>query len=130
MPDIDGPTIQLRSVVLDCGDAVATAGFYADLLGLSADTSDADWCEVRLPGVGVKLAFQRIASHVAPDWPDGAPQQVHLDLTVTDLDAASAHAVALGARILGPPTPEGEGCVFQVHADPAGHPFCLCACPA
>ena len=30
------------------------------------------------PPVGVQLA----PNHVAPDWPDGTPQQIHLDLWV------------------------------------------------
>jgi predicted enzyme related to lactoylglutathione lyase len=53
------------------------------------------------------------------------PEQIHLDLDVTDLDAASARAVALGARVLTSPVPD-DNCTFVVHADPAGHPFCLC----
>ena len=61
-----------------------------------------------------------------PQWPDGAPQQIHLDLYITDLAGAHAEAVALGAELLqaaeDPDAPEG----FQVYADPAGHPFCLC----
>jgi hypothetical protein len=33
--------------------------------------------------------------------------------------------VALGAEVLTGPVEE-PGSVFIVHADPAGHPFCLC----
>jgi hypothetical protein len=51
---------------------------------------------------------------------------VHLDLFVSDLEQAHAEAMQLGARLLkaaeDPLAPEG----FQVYADPAGHPFCLC----
>jgi predicted enzyme related to lactoylglutathione lyase len=60
---------------------------------------------------------------VAPDWPRGQ-QQLHLDLTVADLDAASLRALSLGAAVLAGPVPE-DGGAFIVHADPAGHPFCL-----
>lgn len=117
--------ITLRSVVLDCPDPAALARFYADLLGGRAHTDDPEWCEAWVDGATFKLAFQRVDAYRPPEWPDGLPQQAHLDLTVTDLEAASARAVGLGARRLGGPVEE-DGEVFVVLADPAGHPFCLC----
>ena len=72
----------------------------------------------------LKLAFQRVDPYQAPQWPDGVPQQSHLDLTVSDLAAASARVVSLGATVMSGPVQEPGG-VFIVHADPAGHPFCL-----
>jgi len=119
-------TVRLRSVVLDCPDPTALALFYAGLLGGRADTADREWCEVFLGEASVKLAFQRVDLYLAPQWPDGVPQQVHLDLTVSELDVANARAVALGAAVLTGPVEEGGG-AFIVHADPAGHPFCLFA---
>jgi hypothetical protein len=116
--------MELRSVVLDCGDPVALAHFYGRLLEAPVDVGDPEWCEVHLDGVAWKLAFQRAPDHVAPDWPDGQPQQVHLDITTSDLAAASRRAVELGARVLDGPVDE-ETSVFQVHADPSGHPFCF-----
>jgi predicted enzyme related to lactoylglutathione lyase len=118
------PVVRLRSVVLDCPDPRALAAFYAGLLGARADTSDREWCEVHLEEPPVKLAFQRADPYQAPQWPDGVPQQLHLDLTVADLEAASAQAVSLGATVLTGPVEEHDG-VFIVHADPACHPFCL-----
>ena len=112
-------------MVLDCPDPRALATFYADLLGGRVVAGDAAWCEVHVDGVGLKLAFQGVDDYRRPEWPDGLPQQVHLDLTVTDVEAASRFAVGLGAEVLGAPVEE-PGCVFVVHADPAGHPFCLC----
>jgi predicted enzyme related to lactoylglutathione lyase len=121
------PGLRLRSVVLDCPDPEALARFYADLFAVAQEqvTLDPEWSEVRLAEPVVKLAFQRAEGHVRPVWPDGTPQQVHLDLTVTDLAGSSTRAVGLGAEVLGAPVDE-DGCTFQVHADPAGHPFCLC----
>lgn len=116
---------RLRSVVLDCPDPTALAHFYGRLLGADVDVSDPEWCEVLLEEPGPKVAFQRADDYRAPNWPDGEAQQIHLDLTVADLATASARAVALGARVLGAPVDE-DGSTFQVHADPAGHPFCLC----
>ncbi len=116
--------IRLRTVAFDCPDPDLLSSFYAALLGGRRNTEDPDWHEVYLDDVPTKLAFQRVEHYRAPEWPDGTPQQIHLDLTVTDLAAASARAVSLGARVLGDPVEE-EGGRFMVHADPAGHPFCL-----
>ncbi|HWG74972.1 MAG TPA: VOC family protein [Acidimicrobiales bacterium] len=117
---------RLRSVVLDWLDPELLASFYAGLLSGRVATGDDEWCEVHFDDVGIKLAFQKVSTYQAPEWPDGVPQQVHLDLTVHDLDAASRRAQDLGAIVLNGPVEE-PGCVFVVHADPAGHPFCLCA---
>lgn len=116
--------VRVRSVVLDCPDPRALASFYADLLGGRAETGDPDWCEVHLGEPSLKLAFQRVSPYLAPEWPDGRPQQLHLDLTVSDLDTVSRRAQSLGATALTGPVEEPGG-VFTVHADPAGHPFCM-----
>jgi predicted enzyme related to lactoylglutathione lyase len=118
-------SIQLRSIVFDCPDPSRLAAFYGDLLGGVVDSTDPSWCEVHFAELPLKLAFQGVAEFVPPAWPNGQPQQVHLDLTVTDLESASARAVELGARILADPVEE-EDSFFQVHADPSGHPFCFC----
>jgi hypothetical protein len=47
--------------------------------------------------------------------------QLHLDLEVDDLDAAVAHAMAVGASQAGY-QPQDH---VRVMLDPAGHPFCL-----
>ena len=39
-----------------------------------------------------RIGIQLAPGHVPPDWPDGAPQQVHLDLHVED--AIGAHEQA------------------------------------
>jgi predicted enzyme related to lactoylglutathione lyase len=123
--DTSYPGVSLRSVVFDCADPTALASFYADLLGGRLETDDPTWCELYLDDPPCKLAFQMATAYVPPDWPNGAPQQMHLDLTVLDLDATSRRAVSLGARVLSDPVDE-PGSTFIVHADPAGHPFCLC----
>ena len=62
-----------------------------------------------------------------PDWPDGTPhQQVHLDLWVEDFPSAHDRVMALGARVLKAAEQGTSPDNFQVYADPAGHPFCLC----
>ena len=68
------------------------------------------------------LAFQHARSP-APRWPDPSyPQQLHLDVGVNEGEAAQELALQLGAIRL---PPMGGSC--PVYADPASHPFCLCA---
>lgn len=108
---------RMHHVVLDCPDPEALAGFYSRLLGLPVTYRDEDWVVVAVDDTTSGLAFQRVAGHRAPTWPESAvPQQVHLDVMVEDPAAAGPRVVALGATRLG-----GE----DVYADPAGHPFCL-----
>ncbi|MEV8311665.1 VOC family protein [Streptomyces flavidovirens] len=116
---------KLGTVVLDCPDPDALARFYAELLGGEPKGGDETW--VDLDGYeGTPLAFQKAPGFVPPRWPapEGS-QQFHLDLTVDDLDAAEARALALGAK---PLDAADRGRSWRVYADPAGHPFCLCAC--
>ncbi|MFJ2094930.1 VOC family protein [Streptomyces sp. NPDC087901] len=116
----------LGAVVLDCPDPLALAGFYAGLLGgkITAMEDGGDrWVDLT-GGFGTPLAFQAAPGYVPPRWPsaDGS-QQLHLDLTVQDLDAAEREVLALGATVLDAADRERS---FRVYADPAGHPFCLC----
>jgi predicted enzyme related to lactoylglutathione lyase len=61
-----------------------------------------------------------------PQWPDGAPQQIHLDLVIDDIAAAEAEVLELGATLLQAATELDAESGYRVYADPAGHPFCLC----
>ncbi|GAA3231813.1 VOC family protein [Streptomyces sp. XM83C] len=115
---------ELGAVVLDCPDPGKLAAFYAELLGGTTE-GEGDWVDLKLPG-GRTLAFQAAEGHVPPKWPSAEhSQQLHLDLSVPDLDAAEAKALAAGAR---PLDADDRSRTFRVYADPAGHPFCLCAC--
>jgi catechol 2,3-dioxygenase-like lactoylglutathione lyase family enzyme len=120
-------TPKLDYVVLDCPDPIALAGFYGRLLGWPAPEADRKgWVELDNPAGGTGLAFQRDPDYQPPTWPrPDRPQMFHLDLAVSDLPASREHALAAGARELDL-SPEHP--TFQVYADPAGHPFCLCAC--
>jgi len=120
------PLIRVRAVVLDCPDPLALSGFYAELLGWPPDpepSADNSWAELSSPDCSVKVEFQRVSGYRPPTWPEGErPQMLHLDVRVADLEAEHDRAVRLGARFLADESPE-----FRVYADPAGHPFCLCA---
>jgi catechol-2,3-dioxygenase len=118
----------LAAVVLDCPDPKALAAFYAELVGGTVVAEDDDWVDLNREGAQ-RISFQLAPGHRAPQWPaPGHPQQFHLDIAVprAELDAAEARVVGLGATVL-----EGDldgSRNWRVYADPAGHPFCLCAC--
>lgn len=112
--------------VLDAPDLHAESSFWAGLLNGTVDAEE-DWHSIVVDGQ-YRLGIQLAPNHVAPAWPDGPQQQqVHLDVLVDDLAEAHDKALALGARLLKPAEdPATTSEVFQVYADPAGHPFCLC----
>ncbi|MFL4904561.1 VOC family protein [Streptomyces sp. MMS24-I2-30] len=117
---------KLGVVVLDCPDPRALADFYAGVLGgtVETDSADATWVDLKVPG-GQALAFQAAPGYVPPTWPTpDQSQQCHLDLVVEDLDTAEQGVLALGAT---PLDTDDRSRSFRVYADPAGHPFCLCA---
>jgi predicted enzyme related to lactoylglutathione lyase len=113
-------------VVFDAADLAAESSFWAEVLGGTVDAED-DWHMVFVDGAP-RVAVQLATNHVPPEWPDGTPQQIHIDLWVDDFNAAHEEVMALGATVLKaaeqvPPEARDN---YQVYADPAGHPFCLC----
>lgn len=111
-------------VVFDAADLHSESTFWAAVLGGSVDAED-DWHMVIVDGeprVGVQLA----PNHRPPEWPAGLPQQIHLDLWVDEFASAHEEVMSLGARVLQPASDSEADDNFQVYADPAGHPFCLC----
>lgn len=115
----------IGAVALDTDDVARLSRFYADLLGGTVEDSDPQWHEMRWAG-GPTLGIQHAPGHRRPSWPDGLPQQVHLDFDVPDIAAAHAHAMGAGAQLLSGNPQSGARAGFVVYADPAGHPFCLC----
>jgi len=116
--------INHQVVVFDAADLTAESNFWAGLLGGTIDAEE-DWHMVIVDGrpmVGVQLA----PDHIPPDWPHGNPQQIHLDLWIDDIDAAHEEVMSRGATLLQAATETDAPDNFQVYADPAGHPFCLC----
>ena len=115
----------LRQIVaFDAADLEVESSFWAGLLDGTVDKED-DWHMVNVDGEP-RLGVQFAPNHIPPDWPDGTPQQIHLDLYVDDIRAAHEKAMALGARLLKAADDLDARDDFQVYADPAGHPFCLC----
>ncbi|MEV0091646.1 VOC family protein [Streptomyces sp. NPDC050738] len=118
------PRMTFTAVVLDAPDAAELAAFYRRLLGWEVAQEEPGWVKLVPEGGGTGLSVQSEPDYVPPVWPaDPREQQMmlHLDIEVDDLDGASAHAVAAGARLAGH-QPQDD---VRVHLDPAGHPFCL-----
>ena len=116
--------IDHQVVVFDAADLAPESSFWAGVLGGTVDAED-DWHMVLVDGkprVGVQLA----PNHVPPEWPDGNPQQIHMDLWVDDFETAHKEVVSLGATVLKEAEESDGSDNYQVYADPAGHPFCLC----
>ena len=117
MTEVAAAVGRLHHVIIDCPDPAALAAFYSAVLGLPVTYRDDDFAVVATSNRASGLAFQRATDHRPPTWPDPAtPQQIHLDVMVDDVPAATAAVLKLGATALA-----GAG----VFADPAGHPFCL-----
>ena len=120
----ESPRLSLSGVVLGARQPRELADFYVRLLGWSVEQDEPGWVKLRAPEGGPGLSFQAEPEHIPPSWPPqpGAQQMmVHLDIKVDDLEAASRHALAAGAR-LADFQPQAH---VRVFFDPAGHPFCL-----
>jgi hypothetical protein len=134
----------LRAVALDATNARDVAEFYRQLLGYvyrrgdeppsagQPDPRGNDWLVLRDRGGVARLAVQHVAELSPSTWPDPrVPQQLHLDMTVADLDELAVQhgrALALGARLLQDRSADPEEPLY-VFADPAGHPFCIFVSP-
>jgi catechol 2,3-dioxygenase-like lactoylglutathione lyase family enzyme len=118
--------IARQVIVFDAADLAAESAFWAGVLGGRVVPDDDDGWHSVLDAKGRwRIGVQLAPDHVPPDWPHGAPQQVHLDLHVEDPAAAHAEVMALGARLLQAADDLGAAEGHQVYADPAGHPFCV-----
>lgn len=116
--------LRLTTVNLGAPDALALARFYERLLDWRIEREEDGFVIVRDPGGGVSLSCQREDHYVRPVWPAGPgdqQMQLHLEIAVTDLDAAVQHALDCGAE-LATHQPQDD---VRVCLDPFGHPFCL-----
>jgi catechol 2,3-dioxygenase-like lactoylglutathione lyase family enzyme len=115
--------IRVSTVNISAPDASALAAFYAELLGWEVVVDEGDWTMIGGPE-SVRISFEYDAAYQPPVWPTEPgkpPMQLHLEVRVTDLPGALAHALACGAT-LADRQPQDD---VRVCLDPAGHPFCL-----
>ena len=115
--------IRVSTVNISAPDPPALAAFYARLLDWEVLVDEGKWVLLRGPE-SVGISFEYDEQYQPPVWPTEpgrAPMQLHLEVRVTDLAGATAHALECGAT-LAEYQPQDD---VRVCLDPAGHPFCL-----
>ncbi|KUJ35066.1 VOC family protein [Streptomyces sp. MI02-2A] len=116
----------LSALVVDAADLDSESSFWHRLLGGSI-TKTATHHFLHIDGFPV-IVIQHAAGHVPPQWPHGASQQMHVDLTTDDTTAAEQRVLDAGGRRLRPADDTGalaRDTGSRVYASPAGHPFCI-----
>lgn len=122
-------SLRIAAFAIDCPSPRALAEFYGALLGWQIDEAESNevWVELADPRGGAPLAFQGDPDFLPPTWPERRRQQMaHLDIRVSTLEEGHELAMRAGAEQLPQPADRLDA-HFRVYADPAGHPFCLCA---
>ena len=115
--------IKVSTVNISSSDPGALGRFYAALLGMQVKVEEPGWVVIAGKD-NIPIAFELDQHYQPPVWPSEPgkpPTQVHLEVQVSDLAGALAHALACGAR-LAEYQPQDD---VPVCLDPAGHPFCL-----
>ena len=127
-------------MVLDSTNPRASAEFWRSLLGLEYregheppargqdDTAGRDWLNLRTAKGEPCLAVQYVNELARSTWPSSeVPQQLHLDLTVgnlEELNAVRSRVVALGGEVRFDRSDDVAEPLY-VFADVYGHPFCV-----
>lgn len=117
--------VTLMSVIVDAADLDAESSFWHRLLGGSITPTPTDHF-LQVAGMPV-LVIHHAPGQLPPRWPDGADQQLHIDLGTDDPDAADRRVLDAGGSRLRPThlaSSSGHGAA-RVYASPAGHPFCI-----
>jgi hypothetical protein len=95
--------------------------YYSALLEKEITFESDDFSAIQLDNLW--LTMQRVEGFKPSTWPSSEiPSHVHLDFSVSNLDAGEAAAIAVGAT-LAPDQPEPDR--WRVLLDPAGNPFCV-----
>lgn len=128
----DAPTVDADQAATS---AAGIAALYAELLGARllsradyyreagwppAEGDDLDPLVITPAAEQPNIAFESEANYHRPRWPDpDHPAQIHLDLTVPDMDSAREIAERHDA------TPLLDTADHSTWSDVVGHPFCL-----
>ncbi|MFJ8127081.1 VOC family protein [Streptomyces hydrogenans] len=111
----------VRHVTIDCADAYALAGFWAEVLnGKVSDDDRPGDPEALVESEGAGLLFIRVPE------PKTVKNRVHLDVQPQDRtrDEEVERLLALGATLVGDHRkPDGTG--WATLADPEGNEFCV-----
>ena len=116
---------RMTTVLVDCRDADALAGFWCAVLGFEVvERSDEGWVEIGPPGQPEKGPVPTLLFQAVPD-PTPGKNRLHLDVNATDRDQAAEleRLLALGATRADVGQTGEES--WHVLADPEGNVFCL-----
>jgi predicted enzyme related to lactoylglutathione lyase len=104
---------------IDCVDPGRLAAFWAEVLSTEVDTEMDDGRYLFLKGGDSSpvVCFQRV-----PEAKLGK-SRMHLDVSVTDLDVATARVLELGGSWPGEVQRQLEGFTWRTLADPEGNEF-------
>jgi hypothetical protein len=106
------PDYRLYEVVVDVGDDVAAASWWAGVLGATASQEE-DWSALdQIPGA----PFECVVFQEVPE-PQRVKNRIHWDLTVPDLE----ELIASGATVV---RERDDEIGWTVLADPQGNEFC------
>ncbi len=120
MHDLDA---RVTAVMCDSLDLDETVTFWSTFLALEeVHRTDRYVYLSPVSAGGPHLAFQLVPE------PRPGKNRLHLDIRVTDLDAAEGAITAAGGRVLGRVDEPGFP-AWTVVADPAGNEFCLYSAP-
>lgn len=117
------------TVYIGCPDRVgdddgkkALADFYRQLLSWPQYDAYGTPFLSRTPTFRIGFDHDGWSDQRPPRWPDPEhPQQIHLDITVTDPETSGELIRVNGGTLL------QDNTDYRTYADPAGHPLCLYA---
>lgn len=110
--------LKVEMVTFDCADPAALAGWWAEQFGgTTQELLPGEFIEVTR-SEGPRLGFQKV-----PD-PTPGKNRVHLDFSVTDVDAEVSRLTAAGATEV-ERHQIGDNFRWVVLADPEGNVFCV-----
>jgi len=136
----EAPTFSLTGICLDCATEQyeAVVAFWSELLGWSmvagcpgpssCQHPGEHWAQIAPAAGAVHLNIQSEPWYGPPVWPErvGEPtKMLHFEIATTDVVAAVAAAISLGASEADWQPPNRDPSRLRVMLDPAGHPFCL-----
>ena len=114
-------------LVIDSTDPQGLAPFWCSLLDVSVESTigEGEFLVLTPASNGLIVGFQRVTESKS------GKNRLHLDLIVSDLDAATAEIEELGGTWLEPgQTRELEGFEWRCMADPEGNEFDIDILPA
>ena len=99
--------IRLSTVNINAPDPSAPGRVLRPAARLGGRARRRDWVVIGHGDDYVRVCFELDANYQRPVWPSEPgkpPIQMHLDIRVTDLEGAVAHAHASAVRVLAPTT--------------------------